>query len=427
MSGVANGSQVSHSYSVDFRNGRVENLDANKLVNELGSSQDWKDVTFVFKKTDGAVRKQYQVKAVQTKDGHASFMLREKSWLERAFSYNKKYRKPLDAVLPVYQVRGGSRVITSTISFDELTSHPDGFAGIGETSNHPDNNNRAKWKVQLPPQQLSAKLKQTDKTVFVETDFQVKDRFKSAQVHTIKATTSISSLPTQITGTNPIIVLDVDETLVRCVSVSGEKTFEALEPNTAAVLTEIKQKHPNAKFVLISQGCDSKSKLEQAKLPELNPVVFESLSSQHKGASKGKVLNNYLQQLKDEFDQVIFMDDSVREHQAVAGKCADYNLTQLLQLHGPLERMERSVQKEANQKRIQTDKALEVMLENEEDFLVEYNLHHKLKACEQRIRNCFLEIHQSEVKSQRYKAFLAFFNFFGNSLKEHGQIRPDYC
>ena len=73
MSRASSDTQVNPRFTVDFRNGRVEDLDAQKLVNDLGSSEGWQDVTFVFNKQNKCVEKKYQVKIVQTKDGLAQW------------------------------------------------------------------------------------------------------------------------------------------------------------------------------------------------------------------------------------------------------------------------------------------------------------------------------------------------------------------
>ena len=202
-------------------------------------------------------------------------MLRESSWLERNLSFSKRYLKPLDKVLPVYRVETHSVVDRATskheleqaqlvqnesisISLNEITTNPNGHSNVGEPAVRPHSQYGTELHVKLPQQTLSVKVRQIDSVKVAETELLFKDRYDDQQIRRVKATTSIASLPSMIKVENPIIVLDVDETLIRKVSGEGESEhFEALESNTAKVLIDIQKRYPEAKFILLSQGAKS--------------------------------------------------------------------------------------------------------------------------------------------------------------------------
>ncbi|RYV03773.1 hypothetical protein SOPP22_02820 [Shewanella sp. OPT22] len=344
---------------VDIEKHHVTNVDVSELRKKSPVTHNWKEVTFRIKDslTGKVSKKTYQIKQVQTQSGILSFVLRENSRVRRALAalgIKTTEIKQLEQSMPVLQVNpyyreeavesvDGDAANANSCDSGQFLAAPIQLKSLDKTPHELKAEQLELHKVELEPETLTPKKLENEQrkryptrarqceadqpmpvSVLSDKGVMYSEIDICSNEQDIKASTSIRSLAKMITGTKPLIAIDVDETLVKHINreaTTEEKRFAAFEAGAQQVLNKIKADYPEAHIILVSRGRGTVSKMDKAQLKGwYDKVIDLEMTTQDKekyGRDKGDQIWNYFMSDFPEADQIIFVDDGLEQHNIV--------------------------------------------------------------------------------------------------------------
>lgn len=110
-------------------------------------------------------------------------------------------------------------------------------------------------------------------------------------------------------GYRPLVIFDMDETLVARDIINGEAIRVAVESDTVQILQRIRQKASDVQIIVLTQATEeaTRSKLQAVNIDER---LFDSIESvADKMGTKGSVLEQYIRHMPEKPEQVCYVDD----------------------------------------------------------------------------------------------------------------------
>ncbi|CAM3587443.1 HAD family hydrolase [Parendozoicomonas haliclonae] len=150
---------------------------------------------------------------------------------------------------------------------------------------------------------------------------------------------TIAELPEMVTpGTAPLVIFDLDETLVSRDVINGDVQRTVINPQTKDILRQIGTKCPDARIIVMTKG-DEESTAEKLKAGQLNDngLFDDIVILKGNENNKGDRLKAYLRDKRLNPDEVFFADDMEGFLEQVEGACEDLQIPcQTFQFTGAL-------------------------------------------------------------------------------------------
>lgn len=165
--------------------------------------------------------------------------------------------------------------------------------------------------------------------------------------HNVKSIAAVIDYVTP--GYHPLVMFDVDHTLVTLDFIHGQLKRVAVENDTEQTLRRIRQKAPDAHIIVLTQATATAAR-EKLQKANIDVCLFNSIESvADKQGTEGSVMEQYIKKMPERPAQVCFVNNTVRMLDDVESTCKN------LQIHynafhytGAEEMVQRSIERARN-------------------------------------------------------------------------------
>ncbi len=355
----------------ESRSATIDKSEVSKL-NQSTTGGKWTKITFTFCSQGGRnYQREFQIKKVNS-DGIESFHIREKSFLRRIspdFLIKSRYRRALSDSFHLMSARNQTLrrnpvsrdgVEVKSISSAELVSPLSDEVKSSRYYSHFTFSPNIKLQAQSRVTETDGASK--NNCVAVYRHKQVPGRASCVDKHVdfeVNTVLSLNDVKPRVKTDNPVFVFDIDQVLVNHDhSLSPQKLegYSRTETDIPRIFSELKAEYPNARFIALSSGMGTAIKLRAVGLSGLfNHIIDKAsqLNSEHPN-DKGGQLKALLKEQELDADEIVLVDDSLKNHQSMADAFSREN-KQLTLIHyaGAIKnRQEASFHAEKNNQRM---------------------------------------------------------------------------